>query len=119
MMLKSTSLCRIKTASFVLELYLYENSTWICSEVHWSRLTDLTLDMCTPRFLWMPAHLMQINTPRFQEAHLGPDNARKTDCDLNMDMKHKTCTQKKHKYASCSHFKVRKASSAIFSDELT
>lgn len=51
-----------------------EISTWICSVVHWSRLTDFTLDMCTPRFLWMPAHRMQINTPRFQDAHLGPVN---------------------------------------------
>lgn len=48
------------------------DSTWICSGVHWSRLTDLTRDMCTPRFRWIPAHLMQINTPRFQEAHRGP-----------------------------------------------
>lgn len=59
--------------------------TWICSEVHWSRLTDFTLDMCTPRFLWIPAHRMQINTPRFQEAHLGPDKARTTDCYLNIE----------------------------------
>lgn len=58
------------------------NSTWICSEVHWSRLTDFTLDMCTPRFLWMPAHRMQINTPRFQDAHLGPEKGRTVDCNL-------------------------------------
>lgn len=62
----------------------YENSTWICSEVHWSRLTDLTLDMWTPKFLWMPAHRMQIKTPRFQEAHLGPDNTRDTACVSNL-----------------------------------
>lgn len=49
-----------------------EDGTWICSGVHWSRLTDLTRDMCTPRFRWIPAHLIQINTPRFQEAHRGP-----------------------------------------------
>lgn len=53
--------------------------TWICSGVHWSRLTDLTLDMCTPRFLWMPAHLMQIKTPRFHEAHLGPVREKEPD----------------------------------------
>lgn len=28
--------------------------------------------MCTPRFLWIPAHRMQMNTPMFQEAHRGP-----------------------------------------------
>ena len=51
-------------------------STWICSWVHWSRLTDFTLDMCTPRFLWIPAHRMQMNTPMFQEAHRGPVKVR-------------------------------------------
>lgn len=46
--------------------------TCICSGVHWSKLTDLTLDIWTPRFRCIPAHLMQIKTPVFQEAHLGP-----------------------------------------------
>ena len=28
--------------------------------------------MWTPRFLWIPAHRIQMNTPRCQEAHRGP-----------------------------------------------
>lgn len=52
--------------------------TWICSWVHWSRFTDFTLDMCTPRFLWIPAHRIQMNTPMFQEAHRGPVKVRNT-----------------------------------------
>lgn len=46
--------------------------TCICSCVHWSRLTDFTLDIWTPRFLWIPAHRIQMNTPIFQDAHRGP-----------------------------------------------
>lgn len=46
--------------------------TAICSAVHWSKLTDLTLEMCTPRFRWIPAHRIQMNTPRFHEVHRGP-----------------------------------------------
>lgn len=47
--------------------------TWICSGVHWSRLTDLTLEMWTPRLRWIPAQRMHMNTPRFQDAHRGPE----------------------------------------------
>ena len=46
--------------------------TCICSSVHESRLTDLTLDICTPRLRCIPAHLMHKNIPRFHDAHLGP-----------------------------------------------
>lgn len=46
--------------------------TWICSGVHWSRLTDLTLEMWTPRLRWIPAQRMHMNTPRFHDAHRGP-----------------------------------------------
>ena len=46
--------------------------TCICSCVHWSRLTDFTLDIWTPRFLWIPAQRIQMNTPIFQDAHRGP-----------------------------------------------
>lgn len=56
----------------IREAGLHCARTWICSWVHWSRFTDFTLDICTPRFLWIPAHRMQINTPMFQEAHRGP-----------------------------------------------
>lgn len=49
--------------------------TWICSGVHWSRLTDLTLEMWTPRFRWIPAQRIHMNTPRFQEAQRGPETA--------------------------------------------
>lgn len=44
-----------------------------CSAVHESRLTDFTFDRCTPKFLWIPAHRIHKKIPRFQEAHLGPD----------------------------------------------
>src|SRR5262249_24429461 len=44
----------------------------ICSAVHWSKLTDLTLEMCTPRLRSMPAHRMQMNTPKFHDVHRGP-----------------------------------------------
>lgn len=71
------SLLTVERNSILTKVYKHW-ATWIWSEVHWSRLTDFTLDMCTPRFLWIPAHRMQINTPRFQDAHLGPDKARKT-----------------------------------------
>lgn len=37
-----------------------------------SRFTDRTRDMCTPRFLWMPAHRIHRKMPRFHDAHLGP-----------------------------------------------
>lgn len=50
--------------------------TWICSGVHWSRLTDLTLEMCTPRLRWMPAQRIHMNTPRFHEAHRGPEKEK-------------------------------------------
>lgn len=44
---------------------------WTCSGSHVSKLTDLTREMWTPRFLWIPAQRMQRNTPRFQAAHRG------------------------------------------------
>lgn len=46
--------------------------TCICSDVHWSRLTDFTLEMWTPRLRWMPAQRIHMNTPRFHDAHRGP-----------------------------------------------
>ena len=51
-----------------------QRHTVICSGVQESRLTLLTLEMWTPRFLWIPAHLMHMNTPRFQDAHRGPES---------------------------------------------
>ena len=51
--------------------------TCICSSVHESRLTDLTLDICTPRLRCIPAHLMHKNIPRFHDAHLGPVGEKK------------------------------------------
>jgi len=51
--------------------------TCICSCVHWSRLTDFTLDIWTPRFLWIPAQRIQMNTPIFQDAHRGPAKRHK------------------------------------------
>lgn len=50
--------------------------TWTCSCVHWSRLTDLTLEMWTPRLRWIPAQRMQTKMPKFQDAHLGPGTER-------------------------------------------
>ena len=50
--------------------------TAICSGVHESRLTDFTFEICTPRFLWIPAHRMHKNIPKFQDAHLGPKTKR-------------------------------------------
>ncbi len=41
-------------------------------------MTDLTREMCTPRFLWIPAQRMHMKTPIFQLAHLGPVN--KMEC---------------------------------------
>lgn len=43
----------------------------ICSSVHESRSTDLTLLICVPMPRWMPEHRIQTKTPRFQEAHRG------------------------------------------------
>ena len=59
----------VKVLCLSLDVYVY---TWICSGVHWSRLTDLTLEMWTPRLRWMPAQRMHMNTPRFHDAHRGP-----------------------------------------------
>lgn len=56
---------------------LHGTFTCICSGVHWSKLTDLTLDMWTPKFRCIPAHLIQIKTPVFQEAHRGPKGVKK------------------------------------------
>ena len=42
-----------------------------------SRFTDFTLEMCTPRLRWIPAHLMHRNIPKFQDAHLGPERDEK------------------------------------------
>lgn len=53
--------------------------TWICSGVHWSRLTDLTLEMWTPRLRWIPAQRIHMNTPRFQEAHRGPETGETSE----------------------------------------
>lgn len=63
--------------------------TWICSGVHWSRLTDLTLEMCTPRLRWIPAQRIHMNTPRFQEAHRGPETVENV-CDFRALRNH--CT---------------------------
>lgn len=45
----------------------------ICSGVHASKFTDLTFEMWTPRFRWIPAHRMHRKTPKFHEAHRGPE----------------------------------------------
>ena len=46
--------------------------TCTMSGVHESRRTERTLDMLVPvRLLWIPAQLMQINTPKLMEAHWG------------------------------------------------
>lgn len=58
--------------------------TWICSGVHWSRLTDLTLEMWTPRLRWIPAQRIHMNTPRFQEAHRGPETGEKLKVSLGV-----------------------------------
>ena len=48
--------------------------TATCSGVQVSRFTDFTLEICTPRLRWIPAHLMHKKIPKFHEAHLGPTN---------------------------------------------
>ena len=48
------------------------NLTLTCSGVQASKFTDFTFEMCTPKFLWIPAQVIHTNIPRFQEAHLGP-----------------------------------------------
>lgn len=53
-------------------MFKWKISTAICSGVHWSRLTDLTLEMWTPRLRWMPAHRMQMKMPKFHDVHRGP-----------------------------------------------
>jgi len=35
--------------------------------------------MWTPRFLWIPEHLMQMKIPRLTLAHLGPDGRQNDD----------------------------------------
>lgn len=52
--------------------FLQLRLTSICSGVHESRFTDLTLDICTPKFRCIPAHRMHRKTPRFHDAHRGP-----------------------------------------------
>lgn len=47
------------------------NTLCNCSSVQASRSTDLTLLICVPMPRWMPEHLMQMNMPKFQLAHLG------------------------------------------------
>lgn len=49
-----------------------KKSTKSCSSVHLSRFTDLTLDICVPRFLWIPEQRIHTKTPKFVEAHRGP-----------------------------------------------
>lgn len=51
---------------------MYILHTTTCSGVHVSKLTDLTLLICTPRFLCIPAHRIHRKIPKFQLAHLGP-----------------------------------------------
>lgn len=51
--------------------------TVICSGVQESKLTDLTFEMWTPKFLCIPAQRIHKNTPRFHEAHLGPKRGDK------------------------------------------
>ncbi len=82
-----------KSKSFIApELNISERSsmlniiTSICSGVQESRLTDLTREMCTPRFLWIPAQRMHMKTPIFQLAHLGPVN--NMECVDNVLIKH-------------------------------
>merc|ERR1719445_1694369 len=36
-----------------------------------SRSRDLTLEMCDPRFLWIPLHSMQMRMPRLMLAQVG------------------------------------------------
>ena len=45
-----------------------------CSAVQASRLTDFTFETWTPRLRWIPAHRMHRNTPRFHDAHRGPEH---------------------------------------------
>ena len=42
-----------------------------CSSCHWSSCTDLTLDICVPRFLCTPLQSMHKNTPNVTEAQSG------------------------------------------------
>ena len=60
--------------------------TAICSGVHESKFIDFTLDICTPKFLCMPAHLIHKNTPMFHDAHLGPtkDGAMNYEASLEL-----------------------------------
>ena len=53
-------------------LLIYNPLKLTCSGVHVSKLTDLTLEMWTPKFLWIPAQRMQRKMPRFHDAHRGP-----------------------------------------------
>lgn len=62
-------------------------NTSICSGVHESRLTDFTLDICTPKFLWMPAQRIHMKTPRFQLAQRGPAQ-RERESDVIKQCKH-------------------------------
>lgn len=59
---------------FALE-FPHFNTLCSCSSVHASRSTDLTLLMCVPMPRCIPEHLIQMNMPRFQLAHLGSANS--------------------------------------------
>lgn len=71
--------------------------------------------MCTPRFLWMPAHRMQIKTPRFQDAHLGPDKEKKA---LWFEKWRDVWRKNKHA-PSCRDLKVPRTGFPFLTNELT
>lgn len=58
---------------FALE-FPHFNTLCNCSSVQASRSTDLTLLICVPIPRCIPEHLMQMNIPKFQLAHLGSVN---------------------------------------------
>ncbi len=68
---------RLATKTLVLPKKRHYLLTAICSAVHWSRLTDFTLLMWTPRFRCIPAQRIQKNTPKFHDAQRGPIHTKK------------------------------------------
>jgi hypothetical protein len=66
------------TSPFVLfshtefaRLFPIDNITAICPGGHSSSDSDLTFDMCEPKFLCTPEHSMQKRIPRLRLAHSG------------------------------------------------
>tara|TARA_B100001175_G_C19323138_1_gene548762 strand:+ start:519 stop:725 length:207 start_codon:yes stop_codon:yes gene_type:complete len=42
-----------------------------CVSVHLSNCVDRTLEMCTPKLLWIPEQFVHMKIPKFMLAHRG------------------------------------------------